>query len=143
MSEATIAKSELFSIRDYLPEDLHFILSTWLRGLFYNSNTFRGIDKKSFFQHYEPVLRRLIASSRGRIACLVEDPSVILGYAFYEIPKLDVILHYIYVKQAFRRIGIAKDLMPMKINQVTHLTLLGQKILESHFKHIKFDPFRS
>lgn len=72
------------------------------------------------------------------VACLSEDPNVVLGYSVVERKDEDV-LHWIHVKFVWRKIGIAKALLkPFDIKATTHLTTLGEQLKP---KHMIFNPF--
>lgn len=126
-------------IRDITEDDLNFIYATWLRGLYYGGSSFyRDIKKDVFFKKYESVIKGLLAKSTitCKIACLKEAPDVILGYAVYES---QMALHYVFTKEAWRRQGIAKTLVPGDLKSITHLTELGDSIRKS--KGLEFDPW--
>lgn len=119
-------------------DDKSFIFSTFLRGLYYGSDFFKEVDKEAFMAHYHKVLDHVLnqPGTSVEIACLEDAPNVILGYIIYKDNRLD----WIFVKKAWRGIGIAKRLTPGKINTITHLTTIGKSILKKH-KGIKFNPF--
>lgn len=59
------------------------------------------------------------------IACLKDDPDVIIGFALAE--PGEYVLHYMYVKRAFRRFGVATEIlgyMGLELSRctVTHVT---------------------
>lgn len=114
--------------------DEAFVYATWLRSLYYGNSTFRKIDKDRFFKTYPNVIKALLTRSNVDVVCLEDDPEVLLGYAVYEGEAL----HFLYVKKAWRKLGIARMLMPGNVTKVTHLTKVGEKLLP---KGIKFDPF--
>ncbi len=120
--------------------DLNFICSTWLRGLYYGNSWFREIDKDLFMENYNKVVHSILSKENveARISCLKEDPDTILGYAILE-PQRNAI-HWLYTKDAWRKLGIAKHLLgnKEKWQTVTHLTELGKSIKP---KHYKFNPF--
>ena len=109
-------------IREPRPEDLSFIYSTWLNSFYYDSWA-KSIRKSVYFNNYKKVLDRILDSAHISIACDPNDESVIYGYLISESD----IAHYIYVKDAFRKFGIAKDLVNNDMNllnefQFTHKT---------------------
>lgn len=67
--------------------------------------------------------------SSASIACSPEDPDVIVGYLVYE-PKT---IHYVYVKEAFRKLGICRRLLVeaglFEGTIATHMTFKGRRIL--------------
>lgn len=129
--------NDLIAIRECRYEDKPFIMSTWLKGLKFGNSWYKLIDDKIYFTVYHGVVERLLAKPGVsiKIACLKEDSDVILGYSVYENNKL----HWVQVKQVWRKIGIAKELVPSNIEVVTHLTEVGKSIFLK--KGWKFDPF--
>ena len=126
---------QLMFIREGQPTDTHFICGTWLPGLYYGNPFYREIDRVAFFENYIIAVQYILKKSHVLIACLNEDPDVILGYAVFN----GNVLHWVYVKKPWRNIGIAKKLVPIDIETVTHLTTVGKDII----KHSKiFNPFK-
>ncbi len=121
-------------VREGRADDLPFIYSTWLRGLYYGHPWYKLVDKETFFAKYKLIVMKLLSRSFVSVFCLRTDPDVVLGYAVYEGP----VLHWVYVKKAWRQFGIATKLMPEGIDAVSHLTSLGRIVKP---KEWKFDPF--
>lgn len=128
---------EMVTIRPPRPEDRAFIYATWLRGLYYGNPWFTQIDKDSYMASYHKILDQLFLKPDVdiKIACVTEDPELILGYSVSE-PS---ILHWVFVKQAWRRFGIAKQLIPKDVSRITHLTTVAEKLKP---KEWLFDPFK-
>jgi len=131
-------KNELVTTRDYKPEDRNFILSTFLKGLRYGNDWFETIPSDIYFGFYHNVVEALLnlPDTKVKVACLLDDPEVILGYSVYSKEKL----HWVFCKRAWRSIGIAKSLVPEEITTVTHLTAVGKSILKKH-PNLHFNPF--
>lgn len=139
---------ELIKIRPLADTDKNFIYSTWLNALYYGNrwakdiepvtgapiDIFGEIDEPAFYLNYRAVIDRLLSRCGTMVACLKEDEDVILGYCVTE-PE---ILHFIFIKDAWRRAGIAKKLVPKGIKAVTHLTKLGYYAKR---KSWKYNPF--
>lgn len=136
----SLTKTDLFTIRKGLDTDLPFVLATWLRGAYYGNSWFQEIDKAAFMAFYHGFLERLLRSPgvELNVACLKDDPDVILGYSVTRMAQDLVILDWVFVKTAWRRIGIAKALTPGNLTTVTHLTKIGKSIKP---KTVKFYPF--
>lgn len=130
-------KSSLIDFRDAMKDDTAFIFSTWLRGLKFGNSWYRLINAKVYYYVYHKIIEAIIAKPTTfvKIACLKEDPSVILGYSVYEKDRL----HWVHVKKAWRNIGLAKDLVPQDIKVVSHLTDVGKIIFLK--KNLDFNPF--
>lgn len=138
MSEVKTA--ELVALREGTPGDTNFILATWLRGLYYGDTWFSEIPKHTFMTKYHQVVEGILASpsTQVRIACLKDDPEVILGYAIF---GQQGVIHWVFVKKAWRGVGIATSLVPLPlVTTVTHLTKTGLGIIKKH-PTIHFNPF--
>lgn len=155
-------KKDLVQIREGLKSDLSFIRSTFLKSLYFGNQLQKKVNGKAwypspdekevlrrapidltsqireetFYQNYEQMIDHLTAKPKVevKIASLIDDPDVILGWSIYE-PK---ILHFVFVKEVWRRIGLAKDLIPPGIQYMTHLTKVGRSIAP---KAWEFNPF--
>lgn len=147
MEATTVNRKELIDIRPYIEDDKNFVLATWLRGLYYGDSFYNSIPKAIFMENYHSILEGFLIINADNIviACLKEDPDVILGYSVVrqvKIGEADIsVLDWIFVKTAWRGIGIAKMLLPKKVNACTHLTKLGASIIKSHDLNIIFNPF--
>lgn len=131
---------KLFVIRPFTEFDLSFIFATWLRGLYYGNSWFREIDKDLFMENYHRVVEAILArpTVEVSVACLKDDPNTILGYVVLERTRQT--LHWAFVKEVWRRFGIAKKLIDDQaaITSVTHLTSVGRSLKP---EQIKFNPF--
>lgn len=129
---------QLIDFRAAKASDVPFILATWLRGLKFGNSWFKLIESDAFYEVYHKVLERILVKPQSKIlvACLKEDPEVILGYSVVEDNKL----HWVHVKKAWRKSGIAKALVPGNIKVVTHLTDVGKAVFLKK-KDWVFNPF--
>lgn len=130
----------LYNVRDATSGDMSFILATFLRGLYYGDSWFSLIPKDIFMDHYKVYAKTFITSPNTtvKVACLPEDPDVILGYSIMsnDFTRLD----WVYVKKDWRNKGIGRSLVPQYLTTVTHLSELGKKLLPK-FEHCVFNPF--
>lgn len=131
----------LYDIRDMEEGDKNFILATFLRGLYYGDSWFSIIPKDIFMKSYKPVAEALVNGNKTtiKIACLKEDPGVILGYSILSSDYHSIV--WAFVKSAWRRRGIARRLLPKAPTQVTHLTPLGKSLLNKFETAPIFNPF--
>jgi hypothetical protein len=134
-------KSDLIEIRDGVEADKAFIFATFLRSLYYDGGIFGEVPKDIFMLHYHAVIESLLSlpSAEVKVACLKDDNEVIVGYAL--LSAHGEILNYLYIKSAWRKIGLAKALAGSSVKSVTHLTKVGLSILKKQ-KGIIFNPFR-
>lgn len=128
------------ALRGAEESDFPFIYSTWLKGLRFGNDVFGLIEQESYFKHYHRAIEVILArpDTHIQVACLTEDPNTILGYSV--LGDEDTV-HYVHVKQAFRRFGIAKELCPKAIKRVTHVTKVGWAILKEKHPTAIFNPF--
>lgn len=128
---------ELVDFRRAINSDVPFILSTFLKGLRYGNGWYKLIDSKVYFSVYHDIIVRILSKPEisVKVACLKEDPTIILGYSIVEGDRL----HWVHVKKAWRHVKIATSLVPETITTVTHLTDVGKSIFLK--KKLIFNPF--
>jgi GNAT superfamily N-acetyltransferase len=89
-----------------------------------------------FYEEYEKVLQLLLGRSSVKVMCLDSDPDVVVGYAV--LTPDETALHWIFVKKAWRKMGIAKALIPQSTSKYTHTNKLGIALKP---KEWEFNPF--
>ncbi len=136
--EGVVSKSAMVTLRDGIDSDRSFIFASWLKGLRHGNDYFGLIQSDAYFKHYHRVIETILDDFEVtvRVACLKEDPDVILGYAVY---KNDT-LHWTHVKKAWRKIGLARDLVPPNITTVSNVTKVGISLLRKH-PNVSFNPY--
>lgn len=130
--------SNHFTIRDYKPFDKNFIMASFLRGVYYGNKFYGMTPKDDFMNNYKHVGESLIANAKIRVACLPDDPDVILGYCITS--SSDEIIHWCFVKTAWRRQGILKAMLPNTVTTNTHFTELSLTL--RHKMKLTFNPFK-
>lgn len=140
----------LFTVRDAEPTDTSFIMATFLRGL-YHGDSEEGphvilkfisiMPRKVFMDNYKHVAMKLISSPNTviKVACLIEDPDVILGYSILSSDFQTI--HWVYVKSIWRLKGIGKSLIPAYATTASHISHLGRKLMIK-YKDMIFNPFK-
>jgi GNAT superfamily N-acetyltransferase len=130
--------NKIYEIRDYKPEDKAFIMATWLRGLYYGDSWFSEIPKDIFMNNYKLILEALLLKNIVKVACLCEDRDVIVGYSVLSHDFTTI--HWVFVKSAWRKQGIGRQLVPKYPSNVTHLTTLGKSLMKK-LENCIFNPF--
>lgn len=130
--------SGLYNVRDYKESDKNFILSTFLKGLYYGESWFSLIKKDIFMNNYKHVGEALLSKCAVKVACLPDDEDVILGYSI--LSKDFQAIAFVFVKSTWRGKGIARAICPRHPLAVTHLTDLG-KVLLKKLPDTIFNPF--
>jgi len=137
-----------YQIRSAKPADINFIYATWLNSQKYDTALGLSCRKALFFEQYRLVIDTILASEATQVlvAVLPENEDVILGYLVFQTPDT---LHYAFVKEAFRKLGIAKQLIEKaypsfleknKNLYFSHSSKYAQPILKK-FTNLTFNPF--
>lgn len=121
--------TDLYDIRDYQPTDKNFVLATFLRGVYYGDSWFSKIRKDIFMDNYKRIAEFAIDTGKVviKVACLKEDPEIIIGYSILSADYQAI--SWVYVKKAWRMKGIARSLVPKYPKYITHLSKLGQELM--------------
>jgi GNAT superfamily N-acetyltransferase len=123
-----------FIIRNHRIEDESFIYSTWLLGLYYGDDKIKAeTPDHAFMKAYRPIIRLLLArpDTKIKVVCVTEDPDTIIGYSVFEGDTL----HWVFVRPAWRKFGLAKKLIPPSTAAYSHLTKLGNCLRPRHWLH--------
>lgn len=123
-------KQELITYRMAQPGDIAFIFSAWLRGLRYGNKKFKSVPSRLYFTEMHKMIE-IVLKHRDtvvNVACLISDPDTILGYSVTS----PYTLHWVFVKKAWRGIGIGTDLVPRDIKVLTNVTELIRPALEAN-----------
>lgn len=128
-----------WALRDGVADDHNFVKQTWLKC--YRHSAFaRAIRDSVFFRFHHPIVERILErpGTSVRVACLPDAPEVILGYLVHE----GGVVHWVYVKGAFRRLGIASRLaenLPPDFS-FTHRTTEAEPLLRK-YPHATYNPY--
>lgn len=121
-------------IREGKPEDHSLIYATWLRSQYHGNSWFSRISRGVFFDNYKKIIEARLNTSTVLVSCLESSPDVVLGYCVYQ----DNVLHWVYVKRAWRGFGISKELIPPSIDTISSLTRVCRVALPETWE---FNPF--
>lgn len=130
-----------FLIRGARDEDYRFVRATWMRGQYGGSKYHRHLEPSAYHKMQLKKVNETLLNPLNslRIACDASDRDLILGYAVVGWQGDNAVIHWVYIKSAFRRIGIATKLVEdLKTNIVTNITDLGNLIRKN--KGFKFSP---
>lgn len=123
--------------QQYVP----LIFVKWLQSLRHGNPLFEKIKSDEYYKHYHTFIENLMKKpdSLIRLAVLSDDHDVVLGFS----ASREDVLDYVQVQRDYRRIGVARALIPAGITTFTHLTKTAMNIWQDnqHYKHLKFNPF--
>lgn len=136
-------------IREAKPQDVRFILSTWLNHFKNHSYFAKRITNGVYYPWHEKIAKRILGKPQTNIlmATLPGDPEVLLAFLVYERSEIDPpIIHFAFVKETWRKMGIAKELiMHSKINLhesiFTHWTYDADQLVKK-FHGMIYNPYK-
>ncbi len=117
-------------------EDLNFIYPHWLNS--YRTAPFSQLMPAKYFKlEHKKIITSLLTKAKTIVAVDPGDLNLIYGFMTHETTDGYPVIHYLYVKEAFRGLGIAKALLSeigihSRHNQVftSHMTHIARDCLE-------------
>lgn len=115
--------------RDFHPDtDNPIIYATWRNNSFYSALIKPTEDQRDiFFKNKTKQIKDILAIATIKIACLQNNPKVIIGYSVF----VNTHVYWIYIKEDYRNNGIGTMIAPKEIESVppqTDLTKIGYEI---------------
>lgn len=134
-------------IRKYRESDRPFLTSTWLRNYKFSSYFAKRIKHEVFFKGHQAIIDRLLKKPSVTVlmACDKNHDDTMIGYLAYE-PGEHPTIHFIYVKDTFRMMGIARALFnfaaldPEKI-RFSHWTFVTDEFMR-RWPSMIHDPYK-
>jgi hypothetical protein len=131
---------EDFTIRVHSKEDLPFIYSTWLKCFRHSSTFAKEISNDIYYKYHQMVIDRIL--NRGAtiyVACDKLSPETVFGYILGE----GDVLHFLYVKKSFRKLGIGTALLDTYgiPEFISHLTKDSKKLSERYKPKMRYSPY--
>ena len=111
--------------------------SGW-RGTFRTAGVgVEGADAEHYHREIQRIFDRILPRATVKIACDPKDPDNLVGFAVFTGTEL----HYVYVKQDFRKLGAVRDLLAgLDIRSYTFKTLPGERRLRPATRGWAFTP---
>jgi GNAT superfamily N-acetyltransferase len=103
---AAVSLCPAFTLRPARDADVPFIVKPWLQQLRDEVST-RFINDRVFFQRHGALVQQLLKESTTIIAYDANDPDHLYGFACGS----DRAVHWVYVKGAFRGMGLGRALL--------------------------------
>jgi GNAT superfamily N-acetyltransferase len=102
---------EQIAIRDAVADDMPFFFNSFLNHYKHSSPHTRLIPDSNYYLELHNIVDRVLERKGNilKLCVLAEDPSIVFGYLWAnDCPDT---IFYLYVKKAFRGLGIAKTLL--------------------------------
>lgn len=130
----------MVEIRGLVPDDINFVISTWIRGQRFGSEYFKAMDPEAYYASHKQFITSILSSPccSIRVACDLEDKDLIYSYVVVWLNDDDVHnLVWAWSRPSFRKQGfINKLLYGLTIGYVGSLTEIGDRIRTA--KNLKF-----
>lgn len=100
-------------LRGVTQEDWAYLYATWLKHYKFSSDFAKRIPHSIFFHKHHLLIGSILRKKETvtLIAYPKDSPEIIVGYITYEKPSTRPVIHFIYVKRAFRKMGVARELI--------------------------------
>jgi GNAT superfamily N-acetyltransferase len=138
--------SQPWTIRRVYPSDLDFIIDTWTRSYRERGKLCPYIIEGLFFHEHSNLIRQIFGRAETFVACDKDDDEMIIGY-IVAAPGMTDVLHYVYVKKAFRRMGVTRSLLEkvkqgeMAVNTHENVPKGLLKLIQDKYKSVSFNPY--
>ena len=101
--------SDGFTLRPMTKDDEGFVYRAWLEGYWQHCPESAYMPKSEWFCRWHRVIERLLEAeaTQVQVAHVENQPDVLLGFACATLG----VLHWAYVKQTFRGLGICRSLV--------------------------------
>lgn len=135
MSSNASEKYELpIAVREIFPEEHNFVLNSWIKSG-YRSKQMECVAKEIYTLNQHEVITSLLVRSNVLVAQELDKPENLYGYIVYDYIDGIFVLHYAYVKQFFRGLGVFRtmlehaDFNATSAGFYTHHTKICDKIM--------------
>jgi hypothetical protein len=130
-------------VRPAVPADVAFIKSTWLKHFRLNNEGAKTVPGPVYYPEQAGLTERLMAKSSTLVACHVEAPDEILGWACLEHIAGKPVLHFLYEKGLFRGFGVAEYLLDALGARGGGFYTHSTPVIDAHAKRLGmlFNPY--
>lgn len=142
------AEPKAYDFRPYVKDDLNFISNSWAVSFYSGIEHKDSVLLATFHRIHRPKRDAFFQNPSAAIivCCSKQDPNLIIGWIAAEQIETDLnVLHYIYVKQAFKGEGIAKELISKTFRKnpivYTHSTEKAERILDKQSRRFIYMPY--
>lgn len=126
--------SESIVVRPALDEDMNFVAASWFESFWKGAVRDTGMPFETYKAGQDALIRKLTSSCKVIVVAAAVAPDEIVGY----VVRDGDLLHYLYVKSAYRRLGIGSELAS-GCKRFTHLTRAGNRVARS--VGMSYDPY--
>lgn len=82
-----------------------FVINSWARSWWKQQPS--GVDPECYWRDFPALCRTVVARGGVKVAHWPDSPNLYMGWVAHDGPRL----HYVYVKQPYRRTGLAAAML--------------------------------
>lgn len=132
----------MFVTREFRPSDFNFVANSYLRS-YRSGPEAKYMPSDFYYPEYKEKLTHMIKTGKVTILCSSQDEDQIVGYSITDKILDWNILHYVYIKFTFRRMGLAKQLLAdlslgQNVTICTHIPKMWSNCITKY--KLAFDP---
>lgn len=106
----------LTKVRPGTADDEPFIYNSWLKAN-EKSPSAHYMLREIYYSNHKKIVANILKGAKVAVICNTDDDSQIYGYMVFTVISGNVFLHFIYVKQVYRRLGMARHLMKLLVTE--------------------------
>jgi hypothetical protein len=99
------------TLREYVEDDFAFIKASYVDNLYENNPIFKDVRRRVFEASRKSVIASLVRKANVSILCETMSPREIVAYFVWDRWDNFLVAHFMYVKYAYRKMGLAKFLL--------------------------------
>ena len=134
-----------YSLRELTEDDKAFIFTSWIKSnwkVYPNPSIIADL----YLPEMREMIGKLLDTANTLIVCASDDRSHILGFVVFEYIEDILHIHYLYIKNAFRNVGLARSVISAIYPDIknkpivaTSNFILFQKLKANYM--ISYNPF--
>lgn len=104
------------AVREPTNSDTNFITNSWLESFRQGGYMNATVPNRVYFNQHHRILEKIVPRSRILVACNSTDTRQVFGWICAELMDRHLVIHYIYIKDDFRQMGIASRLVRLLLD---------------------------
>lgn len=129
-------------IRPATDSDLNLVHKSWMRS-YRKSVAMQWVSDSDYNLGMQDRIWRIIRAPGTRVLMASPPDDTITAFGF--IVAGPAALHYVWTKEAWRRMGVARRLalecFPTQTPSLTHVTKMGEQLWQTKMPSAHYDPF--
>lgn len=129
----------MIKLRNKLVTDEALIFQTWLKSYRY-SDECKRMNNPIFFPRFGKIIEKIMKDSIFVMACDPLDEDQVYGYLAYKYIDDLFILHFIYLKKKYRKLGLSLKMLESVKNNKPFVVTFANCYTDLFRDHCIYDP---